>query len=168
MLLPKACFCLLIIFTWSSASGHQRTSVLDWSENSSILQKKIFSSCSKISKYSAPLQRSSVSHQLNAPSSSKFCYILSQPQDFFSMGRQSWPLGYLLNRPDVRWKLDMDLAVAFEHLQHQIEVGCAAQPQTALGPWLCWAWSQHSDSRGPGLSASRRQLPGKAWPGVML
>lgn len=42
------------------------------------------------------------------------------------MGRQSWPLGYLLNRPDVRWKLDMDLAVAFEHLQHQIEVGCAA------------------------------------------
>lgn len=52
------------------------------------------------------------------------------------MGRQSWPLGYLLNRPDVRWKLDMDLAVAFEHLQHQIEVGCAAEPQ--MEP-LCWA-----------------------------
>lgn len=76
------------------------------------------------------------------------------------MGRQSWPLGYLLNRPDVRWKLDMDLAVAFEHLQHQIEVGCAAQPQTALGQWLCWAWSQHSDSRGPGSVST---LEAAAW-----
>lgn len=163
------CFCLLIIFTWSSTSGHQRTSVLDWSENSSILQKKkIFSSCSKISKYSAPLQRSSVSHQLSAPSSSKFCYILSQPQDFFSVGRQSWPLGYLLNRPDVRWKLDMDLAVAFEHLQHQIEVGCAAQPQTALGRGCAGRGPSTVTPGGRGLSARRRQLPGKAWPRVML
>lgn len=131
MLLHKACFCLLVIFTWNSTSGHQRTTLLDWPENTSMLpkRKKIFSSCSKISKYSAPLRRSSVSYQLIAQGSFKFCYIVSQPQDFFSTGRQIWPLGYLLNRPDVRGKLGIDLAVAFEHLQHQISVGCAAQPQ---------------------------------------
>lgn len=81
-------------------------------------KKVIFISYSKISKYSAPLQRSSVSHQLSAQSSSKFCYIASQLQNFFSRARQSWPLGYLLNRPDVRGKLDIDLAVGFG--QHQI------------------------------------------------
>lgn len=37
---PKACFCLLIVFTCNAASGHLRTSVADWLENSVNKRKK--------------------------------------------------------------------------------------------------------------------------------
>lgn len=37
---PKACFCLLVVFTCNPASGRLRTSVADWLENSSVLPKK--------------------------------------------------------------------------------------------------------------------------------
>lgn len=37
---PKACFCLLIVFTCNAASGCLRTAVADWLENSSVLPKK--------------------------------------------------------------------------------------------------------------------------------
>lgn len=84
---PKACFCLLVVFTCSPASGCLRTSFADWLENSSMLlkKKKIINRYSKISRYSAPLQRAPVSHQLSAQSSSKSCYIISQLQDFSSV-----------------------------------------------------------------------------------
>lgn len=63
----------------------------------------------------------------------------------------------------------MDLAVAFEHLQHQIEVGCAAQLQTEpLGRGCAGRGPSTVTPGGRDLSAGRRQLPGKAWPRVML
>lgn len=49
----------------------------------------------------------------------------------------------------------MDLAVAFEHLQHQTEVGCPDSPWA-----VAVAWSQHSDSGGAG-SVSRQEAA--AW-----
>lgn len=49
----------------------------------------------------------------------------------------------------------MDLTVAFKHLQHQIEVGCAAQPQ--MEPW----------SRGCAASC-RLRGPGTVTPGGLV
>lgn len=99
---PKACFCLLVVFTCNPASGRLRTSVADWLENSSVLpKKKIINRYSKISRYSAPLRRAPVSHRLSAQSSSKSCDIISQLQDFSSVARQRQPLRYPLIRPDV-------------------------------------------------------------------
>lgn len=128
---PKACFCLLVIFTWNPASGRLRTSVADWLENSSVLpKKKIINRYSKISRYSAPLRKALVSHQLSAQSSSKSCYIVSQLQDYFSAARQRQPLGYPLIRPDAGGSLTWSWQRVLNVFSIRFKQGVQHSPRT--------------------------------------
>lgn len=127
---PKACFCLLVVFTCNPASGRLRTSVADWLD----WRKKIISRYSKISRYSAPLWRAPVSHRLSAQSSSKSCYIASQLQDFSSAARQRQPLGYPLIRPDAggspTWSWQQVLNVFSVRFKRDMQ----RSPRTSLMP----------------------------------